>query len=44
MVPRKAKLTVFPDFRADAKEINFKDATISVSGKCNVTEPIVSRS
>ena len=36
--------TVFPDFRADTKEINFKDATISVSGKCNVTEPIVTRS
>ena len=36
--------TVFPDFRADTKEINFKDATISVSGKCNVTAPIVTRS
>jgi len=36
--------TLFPDFRADTKEINFKDATISVSGKCNATEPIVSRS
>ena len=40
----ESELTVFPDFRADTKEINFKDATISVSGKCNVTEPIVSRS
>ena len=39
----QGELTVFPDFRADTKEINFKDATISVSGKCNVTEPIVSR-
>ena len=36
--------TVFPDFRADGKEINFKDATITVSGKCNVVEPIVTRS
>jgi len=36
--------TVFPEFRVDTKEINFKDATISVSGKCNATEPIVSRS
>ena len=35
--------TLFPDFRPDTKEVNFKDATISVSGKCNVTEPTVSR-
>ena len=35
--------TLFPDFRPDTKEVNFKDATISVSGKCNATEPVVSR-
>ncbi len=35
--------TLFPDFRPDSKEINFKDATISVSGKCKATEPVVSR-
>ena len=35
--------TTFPDFRADTKEVNFKDATISVTGKCNVTEPTVER-
>ena len=35
--------TTFPDFRADTKEVNFKDATISVTGKCNVIEPIVER-
>jgi len=35
--------TLFPDFRPDTKEINFKDATISVSGKCNATEPTVTR-
>ena len=35
--------TTFPDFRADSKEVNFKDATISVSGKCNAIEPIVER-
>ena len=35
--------TTFPDFRADSKEVNFKDATISMSGKCNATEPIVER-
>ena len=35
--------TLFPDFRPDTKEVNFKDATISVSGKCNASEPVVSR-
>jgi hypothetical protein len=35
--------TTFPDFRADTKEVNFKEASISVTGKCNVTEPIVER-
>jgi hypothetical protein len=33
----------FPDFRSESREINYKDATISVSGKCKVTEPIVTR-
>jgi hypothetical protein len=35
--------TTFPDFRADTKEVNFKEASISVTGKCNVTEPTVER-
>jgi len=34
---------LFPDFRADTKEVNYQDAAISVSGKCNVTEPQVDR-
>lgn len=36
--------TLFPDFRSESVEVNFKDATIAISGKCNATEPIVSRS
>lgn len=35
--------TTFPDFRADTKEVDFQKATISVTGKCNVTEPTVER-
>ena len=41
---KQDETTLFPDFRSDSREINFKDATINVSGKCNATEPIVSRS
>jgi hypothetical protein len=36
--------TTFPDFRSDSREVNFKDASISVSGKCKAVEPIVVRS
>jgi len=35
--------TQFPDFRHETAEINLKDATISITGKCNVIEPIVNR-
>ena len=38
-----SELTTFPDFRADQKDIDYTKAMITVSGKCNVTEPIVSR-
>lgn len=37
------EITLFPDFRAETKEVNFKEATISLTGKCNVVEPIVTR-
>ena len=40
----QTETTTFPDFRSEQREVNFKDATISVTGKCNVTEPIVVRS
>lgn len=39
----QGETTLFPDFRSETREVNFKDATISVTGKCNVTEPVVSR-
>ena len=39
----KGETTLFPDFRSEQREVNFKDATISVTGKCNITEPIVTR-
>jgi len=39
----QTEITLFPDFRADSKEVNLKDATISLTGKCNVIEPAVSR-
>jgi hypothetical protein len=35
--------TLFPDLRVETKEVNFKDATINCTGKCNAIEPVVSR-
>jgi hypothetical protein len=40
----QTETTLFPDFRPDTKEVNFQDATISLTGKCNVIEPEVGRS
>jgi hypothetical protein len=37
------ELVLFPDFRAETKEINYKEANISLTGKCNVIEPEVTR-
>jgi hypothetical protein len=34
----------FPDFRSESREINYKDATLSVSGKCMALAPTVVRS
>ncbi len=34
---------VFPDFRSEKRDFSVKDATISISGKCNVTEPEITR-
>ena len=34
---------LFPDFRCEKRDYTFKDATISVSGKCNATEPVITR-
>lgn len=35
--------TTFPDFRSDKREVSFKDSNIAITGKCNVKEPIVTR-
>jgi hypothetical protein len=39
----ESEITLFPDFRSEQREVNFKDAVIAVNGKCNVTQPIVTR-
>jgi len=40
----QVETTTFPEFRSEQREINYKDATIAVTGKCKVIEPIVVRS
>ena len=35
--------TTFPEFRSESREVDFSEATVSVSGRCNVTEPIITR-
>jgi hypothetical protein len=35
--------TTFPDFRPDSKEVDFGEASVSVSGRCNALEPVVTR-
>jgi hypothetical protein len=39
----QTETTLFPDLRVETKEVNFKDATINCTGKCNAIEPIVTR-
>ena len=36
--------TVFPDFRSESREPDLGEAAVSVSGRCNATQPIVTRS
>ena len=40
----EVETTLFPDMRAESREMNLKDATIAVTAKCNAIEPIVTRS
>ena len=40
----QVETTLFPDLRAETREMNLKDATIAVTAKCNAIEPIVTRS
>jgi hypothetical protein len=42
-VTSEIETTVFPEFRSESREVDFSEATISVSGRCNVIEPIVTR-
>jgi hypothetical protein len=39
----KRELTVFPDFRYDSLEFDLDEATISSTGRCNATEPAITR-
>ena len=34
---------VFPMFRAETREVNYNAATIVLTGKCNVREPVTYR-
>jgi hypothetical protein len=38
-----SELSVFPDFRYDTLEFDLSAGTISTTGRCNATEPIVTR-
>lgn len=35
--------TVFSDFRSDSREVDLGEAAVAVSGRCNVTQPSVTR-
>ncbi len=35
--------TIFSDFRSDSREVDLGEASVAVSGRCNVTQPIVTR-
>lgn len=37
------EVTLFPDFRHDTLEYDLDEATISTTGRCNATEPVITR-
>lgn len=37
------EVTLFPDFRHDTLEFDLDEATISTTGRCNATEPVITR-
>ena len=39
----QTEITLFPDFRSDKREPSFKDSLIQITGRCNATEPTVTR-
>lgn len=40
----ETEITLFPDFRYDSLEFDLGEATISCTGRCNATEPTITRS
>jgi hypothetical protein len=40
----ETETTLFPDFRRDSLEFDLSAATIAVAGKCNASEPTITRS
>lgn len=40
----ETETTLFPDFRRDSLEFDLGEATISCQGRCNATEPTITRS
>ncbi len=41
--PENRETIMFPDFRSESREASFKDASISISGRCNAQEPVITR-
>lgn len=41
--PTNRETITFPDFRSESREASFKDASISISGRCNAQEPVIVR-
>ena len=35
--------TTFPEYRSESREVDFSEATVTTSGRCNVVEPIITR-
>lgn len=35
--------TIFPDFRSESREVDLGEASVAVSGRCNVTQPTLTR-
>jgi len=40
---QEIETTVFPDFRSESREPDLGEASVSVSGRCNATQPTVTR-
>ena len=41
--PANEETYVFPTFRAEKRDHDFKSANVAINGKCNVTEPVITR-